>query len=58
MIVRPMKIDKLVSEILQDRQGGGRTVDELAIGSGRGESALQDEIALAWLDTGFDKLWI
>jgi len=58
VIVRPMEIDKVVSEILQDREDGGRTIDELAIGSGRGESALQDEIALARLDTGFDKLWI
>ena len=34
MIVRPMKIDKVVAEIFQDRQCGWRTVDKLTSAAG------------------------
>ena len=36
VIMRPMKIDKVIAELFQDRQCGGRTVDELAVGAARG----------------------
>ena len=51
-----MKIDQIVAEIFQDRQGGRRTVDELARASGSRKAALDDKIVLARLDSGFDKL--
>ena len=42
VIVRPMKIDKLVAELFQDRQRRWRTVDELTRAAGNRETALDD----------------
>ena len=58
VIVRPVKIDKFVAQVFQDRQGGGRAVDELAIGPARGKRSLQNQIVTARFDAGFDKLRI
>src|SRR5439155_16078902 len=58
VIVRAMKIDKIVSEIFQNRQCGWRAVDELAGPSGSRKAALDDEIVLAWFDSRLDKLRI
>ncbi len=56
MIMRPVKINKFVAEIFQNRQSRGRTVDELAIRSGRREGALQNQIVFARFDSGFDEV--
>src|SRR5262249_18006997 len=58
MIMRAVKIDERVTDALQDRQGGGRTVDELAIRSTRGKRALNNKIIAARFDASFDQLWI
>ena len=58
MIVWPMKIDKVVAEIFQDRQCCWRTVDELPRAAGNGETSLNDEIVLTRIDARFDKLRI
>src|SRR5436190_23918785 len=56
MIVRAMKIDQIVAEILQDRQCSRRTVDKLARASGSRKAPLDNEIVLARFDSGLDKL--
>src|SRR6266852_822273 len=58
MIVRSMKIDKIVSEVFQDRQCCWRTVDELARARAARETSFNDEIVLAWFDSGLDQLRI
>ncbi len=58
VIVRPVKIDQFVPELFQDRQCGGRAVDELAVGAAAGKRALENQLALASFDAGFDQLRI
>src|SRR2546426_54515 len=58
VIVRSMKINKIVSEIFQDRQCSWRTIDELARARADRETSLNDEIVLAWFDSGLDQLRI
>ena len=55
VIVRAMKIDQLIAEILQDRQSGGRAIDKLTIAAARGKRPLDDEIAFARFNACFDE---
>src|SRR5438876_7408671 len=58
VVVRPVKIDQFVAEILQDRQCRGRTVDELPSASGGRETSLDDEIVFTGFNPGFHKLQV
>ena len=44
MIVRSMHVHQPFANFGQSVQGGGRTVDELAVGAGGGEGAFEDEL--------------
>ena len=46
MIVRPMNIDQPFADGAEGLQGRGRAVDELFVGTGVGERALQNELAV------------
>src|SRR2546430_8558615 len=56
VIMRAMKIDQRVADAFQDRQRGRRTVNELAIRSGRGKCSLDNQIIATWFDSGLDQL--
>jgi hypothetical protein len=45
VIVGSVKINEPPTHLFQSGQRGGATVDELAIGSGRGEGSLEDQLA-------------
>src|SRR5947207_8506669 len=53
VIVRPMKIDQFVAELLENSQRRRRSVDKLAVRAGRRKTAFHDQLAVAALDTGF-----
>ena len=46
MIMRAVKIDEVVAETLERGEGGGAAVDELPVGPGSGEDALDEKLAL------------
>src|SRR5205809_2227875 len=58
VIVRPMEIDKFISEIFEDRQCRWRSIDELARATGSREAPFNDKLVLAWLDPSFHELRI
>lgn len=51
VIVRAVHIDEPLADGAEQRECGGRAVDELAVGSGGGEGALEDELRVF---AGFD----
>ena len=58
MIVRPVKVDQFVAKIFQDRQGGRRAIDELAVCAACRKRALDDEITFTRFNACFDQLRI
>ena len=58
MIVRTVKIDQCVAHIFQDRQRGGRTVDELSIAARGRETSFNNKIIRARFDAGFDQVGV
>ena len=46
MLVRSVDVHQPLAQGGEDVQGGGRAVDELAVGAGAGEGALQDELVV------------
>src|SRR5712691_3696825 len=58
VIVRAVKIDQGIADVFQDRQGGGRSVDELTIVARGGKCSLNDKIIRAPFDARFDQLRI
>ena len=44
MVMRAVEIDEPTPHLLQSRQGGGASVDELAVGACGGEGSLENEL--------------
>jgi hypothetical protein len=44
VVMGPMNVDQGIAELGEDREGGGRAVDELAVDTGRGKGALEEEL--------------
>ena len=46
MIVWSVEVNQIVPKLLKISQGGGRSIDELAIGSGNRKAAFQNQIGI------------
>src|SRR5262249_53343742 len=55
VIVRPVKINQIVTKFLEIRQGSRRAIDELAIGPRQRETSFQNQIASARFNARFLK---
>ena len=53
MIMRSMEVNQIVAKFLEIPQRGGRSIDELAIGSGNRKAAFQNQIGITWFDSRF-----
>ena len=53
MIVRSVEVNQIVTKLLEIPQGGRRSIDELAISSGKRKAAFQNQIGVAWFDPRF-----
>ena len=53
MIVRSVEVNQIVTKLLEIPQSGGRSIDELAIGSGKRKAAFQNQIGITWFDSRF-----
>ena len=53
MIVRSVEVNQIVTKLLEMPQGSGRSIDELAIGSGKRKAAFQNQIGITWFDSRF-----
>src|SRR5262245_22219590 len=52
VVVRPMKVDEPITDLLQDGHSCLRSIDELAIGSRARINPFEKELtALAWIDS-------
>src|SRR5207245_4850920 len=53
MIVRSVEVNQIVTKLLESPQSGGRSIDELAIRSGKRKAAFQNQIVAARFDSRF-----
>src|SRR6266481_4035545 len=53
MIMRSVEVNQIVTKLLEIPQGGGRSIDELTIGSGKRKAAFQNQIVAARFDSRF-----
>ena len=53
MIMRSVEVNQIVTKLLEIRKGGGRSIDELTVRSGKRKAAFQNQIGITWFDSRF-----
>ena len=53
MIVRSVEVNQIVTKLLEIPQGGGRSIDELTVRSGKRKATFQNQIGITWFDSRF-----
>src|SRR5438132_4499780 len=53
MIMRSVEVNQIVTKLLEIPQGGGRSIDELTVRSGKRKATFQNQIGITWFDSRF-----
>ena len=53
MIMRSVEVNQIVTKLLEIPQGGGRSIDELTVRSGKRKAAFQNQIGITRFDSRF-----
>src|SRR5256885_16844123 len=53
MIMRSAEVNQIVTKLLEIPQGGGRSIDELTVRSGKRKATFQNQIGITWFDSRF-----